>query len=308
MSTDKISRRDFLRRAAAAGLSAYALAGGGWELIGEHSAEAAGKPLIVVASKRDPAGLVRAAVEGVGGMGRFVKPGAVVLVKPNMGWVRRADQAANTNPQVVAEIVRLCRAAGAREVRVVDNPVDRPGSAIASISGIGEAAEKAGAKVTIVSSPAMFQRREFKRSKVLRSADVLRDLVHADVFINVPIVKVHGSTVVTLACKNLMGTVADRGAWHNSPSLDQCIADYACQTKPHLVIMDAVRILTTNGPKGPGRTRDLGVVAASTDMMAIDAYGATLLGRRAQDIGHLRLAYEMGVGEIDLNRVTIKHV
>jgi len=308
MSHDTITRREFFRRAAALGVAAYGLAEGGWLLLGEEGALAAARPTIVVASKREPAALVRAAVDGLGGMKRFVKPGAVVLVKPNMAWARKPEQAATTNPQVVAEVVRLCRAAGAREVRVMDNPVDRPGSLIATMSGIAAAAEAAGAKVTVASSPAMFQRKALKHSKVLKSAEVLRDLLRADVFINLPIVKVHGSTGVTLGCKNLMGTVSDRGAWHNSASLDQCIADYAAQMRPHLVIVDAVRILTTNGPKGPGRTKDLGLVAAGTDGLALDAYGASLLGRKAQDIGHLRLAHEMGVGEIDLKRVTIKHV
>jgi uncharacterized protein (DUF362 family) len=308
MPHSRMTRRDFFKRAAALGLAAYGLAEGGWELLGEGSAEAAARPTIVVAAKRDPAALVRAAVDGLGGMKKFVKQGAVVLVKPNMGWVRKPEQAANTNPEVVAEVVRLCRAAGAREVKVVDNPVDRPASLIASVSGIAAAAEAAGAKVTIASSPALFQRTDLKRSKVLKSAEVLRDLLRADVFINLPIVKVHGSTVVTLACKNLMGTVSDRGAWHNSASLDQCIADYAAQMRPHLVVMDAVRILTTNGPKGPGRVKELGIVAAGTDALALDAYGTMLLGKRAQDVGHLRLAYEMGVGEIDLKRVTIRNV
>jgi uncharacterized protein (DUF362 family) len=137
---------------------------------------------------------------------------------------------------------------------------------------------------------------------------VLRDLGRADVFINVPIAKVHSSTALTLGCKNLMGTVWDRGAWHRSASLDQAIADFAAEVRPDLVILDAVRVLLTNGPKGPGRTETRGTVVAGVDPLAVDAYGATLLGRRPEQIAHLKKSHEMGVGEIDLERIEVKHV
>lgn len=305
MTHDEMTRREFFQRAAAAGLAAYGLS----QLVGgdEIAEAAAGGPTLVVASKRDPAGLARAAVDALGGMKKFVKPGGVVLVKPNMTWARRPEQAANTNPQVVAEIVRLCKAAGAREVKVMDHPLDSPETTVMKMSGIAAAAEAAGARVISASSMAMYQNARLPRAKVLKSAAVLRDLQRADVFINVPIAKVHNSTTVTLACKNLMGVVWDRGAWHQS-GLDQCIADFAAQYKPHLTILDAVRVLLTNGPKGPGRTEDRGLIVAGTDPLAVDAYGATLLGYKPQQIGHLRLAAASGVGEIRLDRVAIKHV
>ena len=270
--------------------------------------EAAGGPVIAVASKRDPAGLVRAAMEALGGIGKFVRPGAKVLVKPNIAWACRPEQAATTNPEVVAEIVRLCRKAGAREVKVTDHGLDRPEALVLGITGIQEAAERAGAQVRPALSPAEFERVTLRRGKALKSADVLRDVLRADVFINVPIAKVHNSTELTLGCKNLMGTVWDRGAWHSSPSLDQAIADYAAEIRPHLVVLDAVRLLLTNGPKGPGRVEERGMVIAGADPLAVDAYGATLFARRPEEIAHLRLAHEMGVGEINLKRVTVKHV
>jgi len=148
---------------------------------------------------------------------------------------------------------------------------------------------------------------DLPRAKVLKSADVLREVRRADVFINVPIAKVHSGTTVTLGCKNLMGVVWDRGAWHRT-DLDQCIADFAAEVKPHLVVLDAIRTLLTNGPKGPGQTASPGMVVAGTDPLAVDAYGTTILGRKPQDIGHLRLASAAGVGEIRLDRVKVKHV
>lgn len=309
MRREEMTRRDFIRRALGLGLAGYALGElTGLDSFASDAAEAASGPVIAVASKRDPAGLVRAAVEALGGMGKFVKRGATVLVKPNIGWARKPAQAATTNPEVVAEIVRLCKNAGAREVRVTDHPVDRPGALLLEMTGIGQAAAAAGARVSLASSVAQFERVALRRGRVLKSADVLRDLRRADVFINVPIAKVHNSTVLTLGLKNLMGTVWDRGAWHGSASLDQAIADYATEIRPNLVILDAVRILLTNGPKGPGRTEDKGLLVAGTDQVAVDAYGATLFGRRPEQIEHIRRAGEMGVGEINLKRVTVKDV
>jgi uncharacterized protein (DUF362 family) len=307
MRRDSFTRREFIRRAAAAGLTAYGLG----QLEAPHggsAAEAADPPSIVVATKQRPASLVRASLDPLGGMGKFVKSGDRVLVKPNIGWARKPEQAATTNPEVVAEIVRLCREAGAREVKVIDHSVDRPDALVLDMSGLKAAAEKAGARAGLASSPALYESMELPRGKVLKSVRVLRDLRRADVFINVPIAKVHSSTTLTLGCKNLMGTVWDRGAWHRSASLDQAIADFAAEVRPDLVILDAVRVLLTNGPKGPGRTETKGTVVAGLDPLAVDAYGATLLGRRPEQIGHLKRSHEMGVGEIDLERIEVKHV
>jgi uncharacterized protein (DUF362 family) len=304
MTRDEMTRREFMKRAIALGATVSAAGA----LAGLEGAEAAGNPTIVVASKqKGPAELARAAVNGLGGMGKFVKKGDVVLVKPNIGWVRRPEQAATTNPELVAEVIRMCREAGAREVLVADNPVDRPGAAALKTSGIAAAAEAAGAKVTAATAPQMFQRVDLKRSKLLQSVEVLRDLRRANVFINLPIAKVHSSTVLTLSCKNLMGLVNDRGAWHRT-GLDECIADFVNEFRPHLTVLDAYRILTTNGPKGPGRTEDPKLVVAGTDPVAIDAFGCTLFGKKAEQIGHLRAAAAAGVGQIDLARIKVKRV
>jgi uncharacterized protein (DUF362 family) len=308
MTWDEMTRREFLKRALGAGAVAMAAGAAGLGRPAPQEAEAAAGPGLVVASKRDPAALVRAAVDALGGMKKFVKPGGTVVVKPNMTWARKPEQAANTNPQLVAEIVRLCKAAGAREVKVVDHPLDSPDALVVKMTGIGPAAEAAGARVMTGHSMGMYQAVKLPRGKVLKRTAVLRDLLRADTWINVPIAKVHNSTTVTLSCKNLMGLVWDRGAWHESASLDQCIADFAAQYRPHLVILDAVRTLLTNGPKGPGRTENRGLVVAGTDPLAVDAYATTLLGLKPQDIGHLKLAYAAGVGELRLDRIKIRRV
>ena len=302
---DDLTRREFLKRAAALGAAAAGLA----QLAGlDDMAEAAGGPTIAVASKKDPAGLVRAAVGALGGMGRFVKKNDVVLVKPNIGWARKPDQAATTNPAVVAEIVRLCKQAGARQVKVMDHAVDRPDSLLLGMTGIDAAVRKLGVRATMASSPAFYERVALRKGKAITSADVMRDLRRADVWINVPIAKVHNSTGLTLGIKNLLGVVWDRGAFHGSSSLDQALVDLMSEIRPNLTILDAVRILLTNGPKGPGRTEDRNIVVAGTDPVAVDAYGASLFRMSPSQIAHIRLAGAAGLGEIDLKRVTIKNV
>lgn len=304
--TDEITRRDFLRRAVAGGAAAIGI--GELAAASANLAHAASSPTIAVASQAGPAELVRASVEALGGIGKFVKKGNRVVIKPNIGWARKAEQAATTNPEIVAEIVRLCKQAGARDIRVVDHAVDRPDALVLQMSGIEAAARKAGAQVSMASSPALYEKVALPNGRALKSVSVIRDLRRADVFINVPIAKVHNTTGLTLGLKNMMGVVWDRGAFHRSASLDQAIADCAVEVRPQLVILDAVRILLTNGPKGPGRTADKGIVVAGTDQVAVDAYAATLFDRKAEQIGHLQRAHAAGIGEIDLQRVNVRHV
>jgi uncharacterized protein (DUF362 family) len=304
MTSEKLTRRDLLKRALAAGAALSGVTA--WE--GPTAPAAASPPLLVVAGKRGPAELVRAAVSALGGMGRFVRRGARVVVQPNMAWDRTPEQAANTNPEVVAEVVRLCLAAGAREVKVIEHLQSTPEAETLKHNGIQAAAEAAGAQVIAASDVAGYEEVTLPHAVRLTRAQVIRDMLHADTWINVPVAKLHHITGVTLACKNLMGSAWDREAWHQDDGLDQCIADFAARFRPHLTILDAVRTLVSNGPEGPGRTESPGIVAAGTDPVAVDAYGATLLHRQPQQIGHLRLAAEAKVGEIDLDRVKVKHV
>ena len=264
--------------------------------------------MLAVATKgNDPAAMARAAVNALGGMKKFVHKGNMVVIKPNMGWARKPEQAATTNPQIIVELIRMCQEAGAREIRVMDHPVDGPESAVMKITGIQDAVTKAGARMVSAASQAAYASVTMRRGKSLKRADVLRDVRRADVLINVPIAKVHGSTGLTLGAKNLMGTVWDRGAWHQA-ALDQCIADFLSEVRPHLTVLDAYRMLMSNGPKGPGQIKNQNTVAACVDPVAIDAFGATLMGHTPVSVGHLRLAHDMGLGEIDLKRVQIKRV
>jgi uncharacterized protein (DUF362 family) len=298
-----MKRRELLRRlglgVAAVGLGQVALG---------QKAGRQQQPVVVVAEKDKPAELVRKAIKALGGMGRFVKKGNRVLIKPNIAFARPPEGAANTNPEVVAELVQLCVEAGAKEVIVLDYTLD-PARITYEMSGIAKAAEAKGARVVYV-SPRDFVPVEVPKGKILSAYDVrvLKQVLDADVFINVPIAKTHGSARLTLGMKNLMGIIQDRGAWHRSGDLHQCIADFVTAVKPHLTVIDAIRILASGGPKGPGRVEQKDTIIASTDIVAADAYATTLFGLTPNDVPHIIKAAELGVGVADLKRVKIVKV
>lgn len=298
-----MKRRELLRRlglgVAAVGLGQVAL---GQKAGGQQ------QPIVVVAEKDKPAELVRKAIKALGGMGRFVKKGNRVLIKPNIAFARPPEGAATTNPEVVAELVQLCVEAGAKEVIVLDYTLD-PARITYEMSGIAKAAEAKGARVVYV-SPRDFVPIEVPKGKILSAYDVrvLKQVLDADVFINVPIAKTHGSARLTLGMKNLMGIIQDRGAWHRSGDLHQCIADFVTAVKPHLTVIDAIRILASGGPKGPGRVEQKDTIIASTDIVAADAYATTLFGLTPNDVPHIIKAAELGVGVADLKRVKIVKV
>lgn len=304
-----ISRREFI--SAAAGLGAAFLVGCGKGPASkaatlEHRTSKIDSKVLSVASGLDPAKNTRAAVEALGGMSKVVRKGDFVVIKPNIAWNRAPEMAATTNPQVVAELIRMCKEVGAGRVLIVDHLIDRPAEAVLGMTGIGPAASKAGAETAFAPNESDYRSVEIPKGKAIQSDTCIREILSADVFINVPIAKAHSSTGLTLGMKNLMGCIWDRQAWHQN-SLDQCIADYSSAIKPDLIVLDATRILLTNGPKGPGQTKDVKKVIAGIDPVAVDAYGATLFGKKPTDIGHIRLAHELGIGEIDLTKMTVKN-
>lgn len=264
------------------------------------------KGVLAVASGNGPAKNARAAVDALGGMGKFVRSGDFVVIKPNIAWNRLPAAAATTNPELVAELVRMCKEAGAGRVLVVDHIIDRPAEGVLNFTGILAAAKGAGAEVRAAQNESDYETVAVPKGRLLTSDTCIKHILKADVYINAPIAKTHGATGLTLGMKNQMGCNWDRQSWHQS-GLDQCIADYATAVRPDLTVLDANRILLTNGPKGPGETRDAGKVIAGVDPVAVDAYGATLFGMKPHEIGHIKLAHEQGVGEIDLEKLTVRN-
>ncbi len=259
-------------------------------------ADESGRPPLVVARGGGPALLVRAAVAALGGMERFVKPGETVLVKPNMAWDRTPEQGANTHPEVVAQVVRLCRAAGARRVIVAENSI-HDAARVAERSGIRAAVAEAEG-VLVLPTRSGFERTTLGGS-ILSSWDVLSVLFQADRLINVPVVKHHSLTHLTCGLKNHMGLIGgSRGRLHQE--IHTAVVDLAAAFRPTLTVVDATRVMMRNGPTG-GRLEDVAAVnavAAGTDPVACDAWAARQLGLDPAEVGHVVLAEGRGLGSL----------
>ena len=242
----------------------------------------------------------------MGGISRFVPAGSTVVIKPNAAWARTPEQAGNTNPEVVSSLVKLCLQAKAKRVIVLDRTLDHWKTAL-SMSGIGKAAETAGAEVVAAQDKIAYAPMDIPEGKKIRSELVARDVLNADVLINVPIAKHHGSTEVTLGLKNFMGPVWNRGTYH-ALGLHQCIADLGTALRADLTIIDAYRVLLTNGPKGPGDVAEPRTIVVSTDPLASDVYACRFLKRNPQEVQHLVRASELGVGKFDLSGLKMKEL
>ena len=300
-----IPRRKFLK---IAGIAGAAMTGFG-SVPGALSASEKSIPGIdlAVVQNSDPATLVRTAIDMLGGISKFVKKGNVVVVKPNIGWDRVPEQAATTNPEVVAEIVRLCKQAGASKVKIFDRTCNQAKRCYVR-SKIEKIARQAGADVSHIYQQ-KFQKVKIPNGKELKSWEFYRDALKADVFINVPIAKHHSLSRVTLGLKNMMGILGgNRGKIHNH--FDVKIVDINTVIKPQITIIDAVRILMNNGPQGGNLSdvKQMDMIIAGVDPVASDAYGATLFGLKPDDLGYLKEAHSRGLGKMELDRLKIERV
>jgi uncharacterized protein (DUF362 family) len=309
-----VGRRQLLTRWGPAALAASALAVAGTLLGGREGRHRApddralpsprdwrvageGRGRLVVAGGPDPAANVRRALSAFGGIERFVSRGEKVVLKPNCAWDRTPEQAANTDPQLVAELARLCLAAGAARVVVADSTCHDPYRCFER-SGIAPAARAAGARVEHQSAGGVV--RLDLGGTVLGPWDVLAAIAEADRVINVPIVKHHGLARVTVGMKNWMGAVTGpRSAMHQR--LPQATAELAAALRPTLTVVDATRILVSGGPTGGALSsvRALDQVAVSTDPVAADAWGASLLSQQPDALSHLGIAERLGLGTTD---------
>jgi uncharacterized protein (DUF362 family) len=241
-------------------------------------------------------------------MERFVRSGHDVIVKPNICTdYRTYEYGATTNPDVVATLVELCLGAGARRVRIMDTPFGGSAETAYATSGIADAARAAGAKMEVMNR-AKFRKTEIPEGRNITYWEVYRDILTADVLINVPVAKHHHLTRLSLGGKNLLGVILRPNQMHSN--LGQRTADLASLVRPTLTVVDAVRTLMAHGPTG-GNLDDVRLtetVIASHDMVAADAYAATLFGLSGKDISYVKAAADMGLGTTDLDAIEIEEM
>ncbi|MHC4942621.1 MAG: DUF362 domain-containing protein [Planctomycetota bacterium] len=332
----ELDRRIFLRRVAidsglAAGMIAagFALKGEGLPLTGIAGGETGpeisagdrvsrrdgseiprdqGPAPLARARSEDPRQAARLAIQALGGMEKFITRGDRVLIKPNVGWDRRAKFAANTNPDVVASVAQMCLEAGAGKVVVTDSPCNNPVRCFDK-SGIKKALAEMDALV-LVPTDRDYVEKDLG-GEVLKTWPVLKVLFDSDVIINLPIAKHHSSAILTLGMKNWYGILGGgkrRGQLHQEMALG--IAELAQYVRPHLTILDAYRILLRNGPQG-GSLSDTEVkktVIASRDPVAVDACGAGLFGLKPEEVPYIPIAVSKGLGTADLDSIEMHEV
>ena len=253
---------------------------------------------------------VKSAVAAIGGIGAFVRKGARVAIKPNLSFASPVNRAATTNPAVLKSVMDLCLEAGAKQVIVVDHPLQ-------DAAIIGDKAEVASvvkqtkrAILVLPTTENLYKETAIPKGKAMKSTKTASILDEVDVLINLPVAKSHSACVVSLGIKGNLGLVYDRIAYHNSSDFNQSLADLATIIKADLTIVDAVRALTTRGPQGPGKVAQLDTIVAGTDPVAVDAYAVTLTpwnNRQAKgsNIQHLIYSAEMGLGELDPTKLKI---
>ncbi len=305
-----MKRRDFITKSIGAGVAA----GAGFSLLsleeafgGSISNPHAPYDLVAVMGG-EPVEMFEKGIAALGGMGKFVKAGQTVVVKPNIGWDRVPELGANTNPELVAKIIQHCFSAGAKDVFVFDHTCDNWQKSYAS-SGIEKAAKDAGAKVVSGDTKSYYKPVDIPKGKSLKETTVHEMILNCDVFINVPVLKHHGGAQVSFAMKNLMGIVWDRGYWHKN-DLQQCIADMVSYRKPDLNIIDGYRVIKRNGPKGVSAS-DVSLEKSqilSTDIVAADAAAAKIFGKEPASIGHIKIANDMGLGQMDISKLNINRI
>lgn len=275
--------------------------------ITDAAAQPAVKPDIARVKGADYAALVRETIDMLGGMKRFVSPGHTVVIKPNIGWDRSPDQAANTHPLVVRTLVEMACEIGAKEVKVFDFTCNEKRRCYNN-SGISDAIAAIGDKRVKLTH---IDKRKFKTTKIadgkaLKEWAIYNDALTADSYINVPVAKHHGLSRLTLGLKNSMGVIGGRrGRLHHD--IGQNLADLATVIRPTLTVIDATRILLDNGPQGGSLNdvRQMDTLLASADPVAADALATTLFDLEPKTISSTVAAYKMGLGEMDPDKMNV---
>lgn len=254
----------------------------------------------------EPADLLKTALKELGGLKRFISAGDNVVIKPNIGWDRAPQYAANTNPDLVAELVKATFEAGAKSVKVFDRTCNNPLRCYRN-SLIEEKASAAGAEVLQVRD------NRYKNvainGQVIKEWPIYKDYLDADKVINVPVAKHHSMGGVTLGLKNLMGVMGDnRGSIHKNFAVK--LIDIDSRILPQLTIIDAYRILTDNGPSG-GDLDDVKLtktLIASPCTVTADYLGLSLFNHSLEDVDYIHEALKRGLNQFDLSKLNVKIV
>lgn len=251
--------------------------------------------------------LTRNVFDAAGGINKFVSRGDVVVIKPNISWARKPKFAATTNPEVLSAVVELCQEAGSKKVRIADNTIHDARRCFA-LSGAGKIAKKTGADLVYPRS-SMMKDMNIQGNRLDGNWPVFVPLVEADKIINLPVAKSHSLSTLTLGMKSWIGGV-DGNRWDLHQDIHETIVDLAQFFQPTVTLIDAIRIMTRNGPSG-GSLSDVAVkntLILSDDPVAADAGATRLFDLKPENIGFIRLGQKWGLGTYDVDKLNTKRV
>jgi uncharacterized protein (DUF362 family) len=307
-----MKRRDFIKTAAvfsAAALSFDKL----HATLDSSEISAESVPDIVAVMGGEPSVMLNRALKEIGGIGRYVKKGQSVVIKPNIGWDKSPEMAANTNPDLVKALVEQCLKAGAKKVTVFDHTCDNWQKCYEN-SGIKNAVESVGGTLAPGNDESYYREVSLPKGVSLKSAKIHQALIEADVWFNVPVLKNHGGAKMSVAMKNYMGIVWDRRYFHAN-DLQQCIADSCTwEKKPALNIIDAYRCMTKNGPQGRSLadTATLKALIVSPDIVAADTAAVGLFNQvetvNLKDVSHIAHGEELDLGTQNIAGLNVKRI
>lgn len=304
-----MKRRDFISKTVKVGIAVgtvMATSGKTMFAVGQPETNL---PFDLVAVKGgEPAMMLDKALTALGGMKQFVKKGQSVVVKPNIGWDAPPERGANTNPQLVKRVVEQCLSAGAKKVFVFDRTCNNWEKCYTN-SGIEKVVKEAGGQMVPGNSDSYYKEVLVPGGQKLTKVKVHQLILETDVFINVPVLKHHSGTMITISMKNLMGVVWDRWYWHEN-DLHRCIAEFPAFRKPDLNIVDAYLVMKRNGPRGISVEDVVAMksLIVSPDIVAADAAATKLFGMEPDEIGYVKIAHELGMGRKDLENLRIKRI
>lgn len=295
-----ITRRRFLEGSVALAAAA-----------GTGAAAAAGATDLADVTGKDAAAMTRAAIDALGGIKAFVRPGDYVVLKPNAGFPNPPAWATTTDPLVVATVAQLCVEAKAKAVVVLEHPQGKVPEKCIERCGLAAAlAPLTQVKVKLL-GPADFVQVTVKGGVELKSVELAKALQSADVFINLPVAKNHSDAGISFGLKNHMGLIKNRKAFHTELDIHQAVADLGRVIVPHLTVLDGTRALLTNGPVGPGDVATPNRIIAGRNVVSVDAYGLLLAQfnhkqMTVADVKHLELAGKAGLGQTDVSKLNVK--
>ncbi|MDR1527357.1 MAG: DUF362 domain-containing protein [Dysgonamonadaceae bacterium] len=305
-----MQRRDFIKTTLAAGAAVMTF-DSLWANPNQLTVEST--PDMVAVKGGAPAQMLREAFKSLGGIGQYVKKGQNVVIKPNIGWDRKPEFAADTNPELVGELVKQCLQAGAKKVTVFDHTCDN-WQRCYNNSGIRGAVEAAGGVMVPGNDSSYYKEVKLPKGVKLKSVKIHQALLEADVWFNVPVLKHHDGARMSIAMKNYMGIVENRPYFHSN-DLQQCIADVCTwDKKPVLNIIDAYRCMLRNGPQGRSvkDAYEMKALIISKDIVAADTAAIRMFSQvekiRIEDVGHIANGEKLRLGTQQLDKLNIKRI